>query len=250
MIVYGHRGASAELPENTLEAFARAVERGVDAIETDVHLTRDGEVVIHHDDSALRMAGRDLRVDELTLDELRRLDVGLCYRGPNTGEVERGRPFRAPTLAEALARFPGLRFNIDVKPGASAAERVIEVVRGAGAEGRVLLTSFHDSGTRAIRRAGWLGDTGLAQGEALTALALPGRVPGFLWPAGDRIQLPWETGGLSLLRPGLIRKLQRRGYAVDFWVINDPAVARRAADAGADGVMTDDPRAIVPALRS
>lgn len=248
MIVYGHRGASAELPENTLPAFARALERGVGAIETDVHITRDGHVVIHHDDSTLRMAGLDRAVASLTLAELSAIDVGLCYRGDNWAEVDSLRPFRAPTLAEALEAFPKVRFNIDIKPGSAAVPAVIDVVRAHGAEGRVLLTSFYDDATAAIRAAKYLGDTGLAQREALAALALPRVTPGFLWPRGDRAQLPHEAGGLSLLRRGLIDKLHRRAFQVDFWVINEPAIALRARDAGADGVMTDDPKRIVPAL--
>jgi glycerophosphoryl diester phosphodiesterase len=251
MIVYGHRGASAELPENTLEAFARALELGVDAIETDVHVTRDGHVVVHHDASARRMASDGRLVRDSTLEEMTRLNVGFGFR-PLAGR-DRAVPleasYRVPTLEEALRRFPTTRFNVDIKPERGAVGAVLEVVRAARAEDRVLLTSFYDAVTREVRRRAYAGQTGLAQREAIAALLLGDRAPAFLRPAGQRIQLPTHVGPIDLVVRSRIARLQRLGLAVDFWVINDPAVARAARDAGADGVMTDDPRRIVAALR-
>jgi glycerophosphoryl diester phosphodiesterase len=249
LIVYGHRGASAELPENTLEAFDRALELGVDAIETDVHVTRDGYVVVHHDDSARRMASDGRLVRESTLDEMSRLNVGFGFRA-SPGAARPDASYRVPTLAEALRRFPTTRFNVDIKPERGAVAAVLEVVRAARAEERVLLTSFFDSVTREVRRRGYAGETGLAQKEALAALVLGDRAPAFLRPAGQRIQLPTHVGPIDLLKRSRVARLQRLGLAVDFWVINDPAVARAARTAGADGVMTDDPRVIVEALRA
>src|SRR5262245_31233802 len=100
-VLYAHRGASAELPENTIEAFLRALEVGATAIETDVHLTRDGHVVVSHDPSGERAAGVPRRICDATLAEVKAWDVG---RGSH---VRRGRAlsesrFTIPLLEEAL----------------------------------------------------------------------------------------------------------------------------------------------------
>lgn len=245
-IVYGHRGASIELPENTLEAFQRALELGADAIETDVHVTSDGHVVIHHDDTGARMACARRAVAECSLEEVQRWNVGFGFRDRRGAGISDS-SYRAPTLEEALAAFGDVRFNIDIKTH-RAVDSVLRVVERAEASDRVLLTSFHDDVTRAIRLLGYRGRTGLARGEALRALALPAWAPRAVRPAGDHIQLPVEISGVRLARPRVIRRLQALGYRVDFWVINDPRLAIATVAAGADGVMTDDPRTIVPAV--
>jgi glycerophosphoryl diester phosphodiesterase len=248
VIVFGHRGASIELPENTLEAFARALELGVDVIETDVHVTADEHVVIHHDDSSLRM-GCDARlVRQRSLADLKRLNVGFGFRGVD-GHGITDTSFRVPTLSEALEAFPSARFNIDIKP-LGAARRVLETVRRHSAEERVLLTSFYDANVREVRAAGYRGETGLARNEALIALGLPGFTPAFLRPKGERIQLPPRLGRLQIGVPAVIKRLQSLGYRVDFWVVNDREEAARLFAAGADGVMTDDPATVVVARKA
>jgi glycerophosphoryl diester phosphodiesterase len=247
VIIFGHRGASIELPENTLEAFARALELGVDVIETDVHVTADGHVVIHHDSSSHRM-GCDARlVCQRSLADLQRVNVGAGFRdaaGQGIGGI-----FRVPTLAEALEAFPGARFNIDIKP-LGAVPSVLQTVRRHAAEERVLLTSFYDANVRAVRAAGYRGETGLARREAVIALGLPAFAPAFMRPKGQRVQLPPQLGRLQIGTPRVITKLQRLGYRVDFWVVNDRAEAARLFAAGADGVMTDDPATVVAARKA
>lgn len=248
-IVFGHRGASAELPENTLEAFARALELDVDVIETDVHVTADGHVVIHHDDSSQRMGCDPRLVRHRTLADLKRVNVGFGFRdreGHGLGE----KSFRVPTLSEALEAFPGVRFNIDIKPPGGAFAAVVETVRRHRAEDRVLLTSFSDANVRAVRASGYRGETGLARNEVLAALALPAFAPAFLRPRGQRIQLPTRLGRLQLGTPKVIKKLQALGYCVDFWVVNERAEAERLFAAGADGVMTDDPATVLPSRKA
>ena len=115
--VFAHRGLATEAPENTLLAFAHAVGVGADYIETDVQVSRDGVAIIAHDTDLTRVAGRELRVDQLTLAELRRIDLG------------HGQGFCS--LTDALDAFPRTRFNIDVK-AAGAVEPTIACVSPAG----------------------------------------------------------------------------------------------------------------------
>ena len=246
MIVYGHRGAWKERPENTLEAFRHALSLGADAIETDVHVTRDGAVVVHHDPDGLRTAGDPRTSAMMSLAEVRAWDVATRAREQG-GRVVAGSVHRAPTLSEVLEELSGVRLNVDVKAQSpSAVERVLEVVARHQAEARVLLTSFHDAILEEIWRRGHRGELGLGRNGVLVALAP--LVPRSAWPRGDRVQIPASAGPVRLDTPRVIERLHRRGYKVDYWVIDDPAHARRLRDAGADGVMCDDVREVVRGL--
>src|SRR5690554_6338732 len=127
--VFAHRGLALEAPENTMLAFLKALSVGVDYLETDVHASSDGVAVIAHDETLTRVAGRPLRVDHLTMAELRRVSLG------------QGQSFCS--LAEALDSFPEARFNIDLKSDA-VVEPAVKAILEAGALNRVLIASFLD----------------------------------------------------------------------------------------------------------
>src|SRR5918911_658199 len=103
-----HRGASALAPENTLEAFRLAVESGAGGLELDVHLTRDGHVVVIHDPTLDRTTNRTGAVSEMTLDELREPDAGHNFSPDGSTLPYRGLNLRIPTLVEVLREFPGV----------------------------------------------------------------------------------------------------------------------------------------------
>src|SRR5919107_3636235 len=138
-----HRGASGLAPENTLEAFRLAVEAGAGGLELDVHLTRDGHVVVIHDPSADRTTSGSGAVAGVPLAGLRGMDAGHRF-SPDGGRTYpyRGQGLRVPTLAEVLEEFPDVSVNIDIKdirPGYE--EAVIGTLRKTGAEGRTLVAS-------------------------------------------------------------------------------------------------------------
>lgn len=247
--LYAHRGAAAELPENTLPAFARALALGADAIETDAHLTSDGQVVLSHDPTGMRMAGVERAIAECTLEEVWRWDVGKRFR-PRAGAAPPPvGPFRAPSLAEALVEFPDTAFNVDLKVGsARMVAAVLDVVRRAGAEERVLLASFETRTLQAVRAAGYRGPTGLSQGEVAKLALLPGPLARRLELKGRRAQVPVSAYGVRLDRKAFLERCHRRSLAVDFWTVDDPSEARRLVGLGADGIMTDDPGPIAAAL--
>jgi len=246
-LLYAHRGASAELPENTLPAFRRALERGADALETDAHLTRDGHVVLSHDGDGGRCAGVRVPIRRATLAEVRTWDVGHAFRARHP-DAPPDR-FTMPTLDEVLAELPSVPLNIDIKDhDAHAARAVVDVIRRRRAQHRVLLASF-DAGTlRAVRRLGYEGATSLGASEVLRLVGLPVgallRVP----LAGAAAQIPINYGPVRLDTPAFVAKVHALGLQLHYWTIDDPAEARRLRAAGADGIMTNDPARIAPAL--
>ena len=123
--IVAHRGASFEAPENTLAAFRRAWALGVEAVELDVRLTKDGEVVVFHDATTQRIGGVDRPVADQTLAEVRALDVGAWKHAKYARE-------RVPTLAEALATMPaGRTMFVEIKCAATTAPAIADVIRTA-----------------------------------------------------------------------------------------------------------------------
>ena len=130
--------------------------------------------------------------------------------------------------------------------------RIVDVVNRAGAAGRTLLASF-DAGTlRRMRRLGYDGKTGLGESEVLRLLALPTRaLASFPFRlAGAAAQLPYRIYGLDLGTRAVVAKCHTLGLLVHYWTVNEPALATRLLEAGADAIMTDDPRKVGPAVRS
>jgi glycerophosphoryl diester phosphodiesterase len=245
--LYAHRGAARELPENTLPAFRRALEVGATALETDVHLTRDGHVVLSHDPTGKRTAGVRRAVRDATLAEVRAWDVGATFRAtrPEIGEAR----FTVPTLEELLVEAPGVPINVDVKQhDAATVDAVVAVLRRLRAQERVLLTSFSSATIQRVRRLGYEGPTGLGRSETLRLVYAPELLLRAFPLRGAAAQIPPRLGPLVLDRPTLVAKAHALGFFVHYWTINDPTEAERLLDVGADGIMSDDPAAIAPVL--
>lgn len=241
--LYAHRGASAELPENTLPAFRRALEHdGVSALELDVHLTRDGHPLVSHDPTAQRMAGVAKAWRDLDLADAQRLDVGRGFVAADGRRPFAGQGFHPPSLEQLLVELPGVRLNVDVKQAQPPMVRpLLALLRRCKAEDRVTLASFQLRTLLAIRRRGYGGETALAQPEVLSLLALPARVIERLPFLGVAAQVPVHAGPIRFDRRPFIDKCHRLGMRVDFWTVDDPVEARRLIALGADGIMTDDP---------
>lgn len=244
-IVYAHRGASFELPENTLEAFALALSLGANAIETDAHMTRDGHIVLSHDATGERAAGIARPIKELTLAEVRAWNVGARFVPRRAGEFRSSQVFRLATLDEALAEFPDVVFNVDAKQTTpDMIPAMLRVIRTADAEARVRIASFSTKNLARARALGYGGETGLSGAELARIMLVPRRLLGLVRVQGEAAQVPRRAYGMAFDRQPSIDRLHSLGLRVDFWTIDEPSEARRLFALGADGVMTDDPRAL------
>jgi glycerophosphoryl diester phosphodiesterase len=248
-LVYAHRGASFELPENTIESFALALSLGVDALETDAHMTRDGRIVLSHDPSGLRMAGIPRAIADATLAEVRSWDVAARFTPRRDGAYRPGVAYRMPMLEEALEAFPRTTFNVDAKQTVpDMIPALLRSIRRAGAEDRVRIASFSAANLARVRRLGYAGETGLAPSEIARAMFVPR--PALRWyrVAGHAAQVPRRAYGVTFASQAAIDRLHVIGLRVDFWTVDDPAEAKRLFGMGADGVMTDDPRGMIEGL--
>lgn len=249
-IIYAHRGASFELPDNTLEAFSLAIDLGADAIETDCHMTRDGRIVLAHDPTGRDTAGDPRAIRHLTFEELRATwNLGAKFEPRRPGKFRRDERFRVPLLEEALAAFPHVVFNVDAKQvEPNLIPALLRVIRSQNAEERVRIASFSSKNLRRTRSLGYAGETGLSASEIAQLMLLPHwAARRWLRPKGDAAQVPRRAYGVAFDSQASIDRLHELGLRVDFWTIDDPGEATRLFAMGADGVMTDDPRTLCAA---
>ncbi len=241
-LLYAHRGAAAEYPENTIPSFQRAIEVGANALEMDVHLTRDGHVVVCHDDTGQRMAGKSAVVAHTDFSELQKWNVGANFCTPSGVRPFADETFTIPLLSEVLERFPEVPLNIDIKAHTEKAVRsVIEIIDAAHASQRVTLASFSYKTLRWVRAQGYSGRTSLAPAEVAMLYLSPKFVLKRIDNFGSAAQIPTKQGPVTLASGKLIEKCHDLNMEVHFWTINDIATAQSLIDLGADAIMTDDP---------
>jgi glycerophosphoryl diester phosphodiesterase len=235
--VLAHRGLAIEAPENTLLAFAKAAAVGAVYVETDVHLSADGVAVVSHDPSLNRVAGRRVDVAQLTMAELRQVDLG------------HGQGFAS--LEEALDAFPELRFNIDVKTE-RAVESTVAALERTRSASRVLLTSFSEG--RRLRLAALVPDAvtsagrgGVIRSRLTSFRGSPARVTKNLRGAAA-LQIPERVGSARLVTARFVESIRRAGAEVHVWTVNDPADMQRLLDLGVDGLVTDRADLAIPLI--
>jgi glycerophosphoryl diester phosphodiesterase len=244
--VIAHRGASADAPENTLPAFALAVQQGADAFELDVRVTRDGAAVVIHDESLDRTTDLSGPVRARTLAELRAADAGYRFsRDRGRSFPFRGQDVRIPTLHEVLWAFPTMPVMIEVKEPEvqEAARRVL--LESGGAE-RCVVASEHAGALEVFRQAPFSCGAAAAEISALYRAVLLRRPPR---ECGYRLlSVPLRWHGLPVPTRGFVRAARALGAPVHVWTVNDAATARRLWARGVAGIVTNVP-AVIRAAR-
>lgn len=237
-----HRGESHDAPENTMAAFRLAWERGDDALELDVRLTRDGRLICVHDADTQRTAGVKLIVKDQDADALRALDVGRWKSAAFAGE-------RMPLLDEALAGVPAPtparprpRVFVEVKVGPEAVPELVRCVERAGRPaGQVVVIAFDHATAREAKRrlpahkVYWLARQ---KQDEQTKEWKP--------PVEELIAKARSAGvdGLDVDYRGpvdaaYVKQVHDAGLELHVWTVDDPAKARRLIEAGVDSVTTN-----------
>lgn len=224
IINWAHRGASGHAPENTLAAFRAAIEMGADGIECDVRESRDGELVIFHDPTIRRLTGKEGRLNEFSLPELKRLDVGSWFSPAFAGET-------LLTLAEAIKELPPpLLLNLEIKAASPA--KAVDFVRRSGVSERTVVSSFDHALLGKIREI----DPMLPIGVLIDrepwkkALQLAGRLKGV------SLNIPSKRAAREV-----IDEAHRRELKVFVYTVNDASEMARFIEMGADGLFTNYP---------
>ena len=225
-----HRGGAKLRPENTMAAFDHAVSLGVDAIELDVHLSRDGQVVVIHDPTLNRTTTGAGLVAERTAEELA--------------------TFNVPTLRSVLERHRDMPFMVELKQDSTEMVRAVaRAVDETGATGRVSFGSFSQNALTQLR----------ATGDVITSASVPEVTSALIrskfWvrPAKSRayqlFQVPeLSKAGTRVVSPRFVKLARAAGLPVHVWVVDRPADVRRLLAWGVTGFITDQPDVVKATL--
>jgi glycerophosphoryl diester phosphodiesterase len=229
-LVFAHRGGSALAPENTIDAFDNGIRLGADGLELDVHLSRDGVVVVHHD---------------RTLDRTTSLSGPVAAR--SAFELNSA---RVPSFADVLARYRDVRLVVELKVNRpELAVAVVDAVRRADAVDRVCFGAFGRRVLQTVRALEPAVATSAAREEVRWALYRSW----VRWPvtrvAYDGYQVPEWSGRTRVVSPRFVEAAHRAGLGVQVWTVDREEDARRLLAWGVDALITDRPDIIVPIVK-
>ena len=255
-LLFAHRGGAKLWPENTMPAIEGGVAAGCRYLETDVHMTRDGHIVLFHDAKLDRTTdGRGL-LRERSLAELEELDAGYRFRNAR-GEYEfRGRGVRIVTLRQLgafLDGHPEVRVNLEIKQAEpSMTGALYEELEELGLRDRALVASANSSLVREFRRVSggrYASSAGMAEIATFWA-AVRTRTWRWIPIEYDALQVPVRHGPLEVTTRAFVRAAHARGVQVHVWTIDEPAQMRRLLELGVDGLMSDRPDLLTEVVRS
>ena len=229
-LIWAHRGASGYLPENTLPAFEKAIEQGADGIELDIHKTKDGELVVIHDEWTTRTCGVEGWVKDYTLAELKAMNANKTH--PECLEA------KIPTMREVfeLIKPTNLTINIELKTGVVFYEGIeadiIAMTKEFGMEDRVIYSSFNHASVMKIKELNPEAKTGFLYADGPLDMPEYGKKHGVdaLHPALYNLQYP-----------GFVAEAKAKGLKLHVWTVNEPEHIHMATQAQVDAIITNYP---------
>ena len=242
--VIAHQGGDGIWPGETMFAYLNAVELGVDVLEMDIHITSDGELILMHDETVDRTTDGSGEIESMTLSEIKQLDAAYDW-SPDEGLTfpYRGQGITVATLEEVFQAFPELRMTIEIKKtNASMTKPFCDMIREYNMQDNVLVASFYDERLREFRAECPEVATSSAKNETTVFVLLTkAYLGGFYSPQFYSLQVPEESGGITVMTGAFVRAAHARNLAVEPWTINDEATMRKLIDWGVDGIITDRP---------
>ena len=261
--IIAHRGASAIAPENTLLAFRLAAEAGAEMIETDAHLTRDGEIILMHDADLGRTTNCIGIIGDYCRSDIEACDTGYWF----APDGDKHHPFRGlglmvPTLRGVFATLgelnPRMHVNVEIKnspdtlgydPGHRLASALVSLVREMGVAERTIVSSFNPEAIDRVKEL----DGGIRTAYLCAPWAdVHARLAYAVARGHDALHPHHASMGPVDMARRIVDVVHRAGLSVNVWTVNDPERMRELATAGVDGIMTDDPgrlRAILETIR-
>jgi len=255
-LVMAHQGGDGVWPGDTMYAFAHAVEIGADVLEMDAHITKDGNIVLMHDEAVDRTTDGSGLIEDLTLAEIKKLDAAYDW-SIDDGQTFpfRGQGVDVPTLDELFEGFPQIRYVIEIKLTTNPIDKPLcDLIRSHGMQDKVIVASFHDEAMTNFRTTCPEVATSASRGE-VTRIVLLGKVflSGLVTPHYQTIQPPFDPEdslNIPIMTKRFIRESHAKNIHVEPWTVNDPELMRQYIEWGVDGIITDRPDLMIEILES
>ncbi|MCB0115246.1 MAG: glycerophosphodiester phosphodiesterase [Caldilineaceae bacterium] len=250
-LVIAHRGGAGLWPANTLFAFEKSAELGVDMLEMDVHASADGVLVVRHDDTVDSTTNGQGEVRTKTLAELKALDAGYRWTDDDGATFPfRGQGITIPTLEEVFAALPDMPMTIEIKQAdPSITQPLCDLIRRYNKTDQVIVGSFHNHALDDFRRicpevatSGHEGDV-----RAFVYLSLA-RLGNLYSPRAEALQVPRRSGNIEIVTSHTVRSAHNRGLNVQVWTINEKDEMQDLIEIGVDGIITDRPDRLLELL--
>jgi glycerophosphoryl diester phosphodiesterase len=233
-------------------AFEHAADLGVDVLEMDIHMTKDGVLVVSHDAEVDRLTDGSGLIKDKSLSEVQGYDAAYDWSPLDDGAEfpYRGQGIVIPTLESVFERFPGYRMNIEIKQAEPSITRPFcDLIRKHGMEDKVLVASFKDEALAEFREVCPDVATSGSQGQIKPFVYMHLAFLGRLFPPNfSAVQVPIESSGVTILTRRFVSVAHARGLWVDAWTIDDPAEMQMLIDIGVDGIITDRPDLLMEVL--
>ena len=243
-IILAHQGGMEEWPSCTMYAFGQARLAGSDVLDLDLHMTKDGVLVLLHDTTVDRTTNGQGAVAEMTWDELKNLDAAYNFSLDRKKTFPyRGKGFTIPRLEDVLQAFPDWKFQIEVKQAPlEIAPKLAKVLKQHEAEHKVLLSCFDEEMMEALREHCPEVASSATPGEIRNfVLAALVHLEGIISPDYTALQVPLSSDGWDLVTPRIVKAAQNRGVHVLPWTIDSDDHVEICRQAGVDGFNTNLP---------
>jgi glycerophosphoryl diester phosphodiesterase len=246
---FGHRGSAGTHPENTLISFQNAIDAGAKCIEFDVHMTRDGEIVVSHDENLKRTCGDDRLIREMFYAEVAKADAGRNFTTDGASFPFRDKGVKVPRLIEVLSAFPSVRAIVEIKQtDPSLVTPLLEVIDRAGMRRRALIASEHQPPLDDVRKLAPGIPTNFSYFETGYFFQTMASRDANYRPPGDAIQIPRRYENWELVTRESVEFAHSLGLEIHVWTVNDEAEMTHLLDLGVDGIISDFPARLLTVI--
>ena len=239
-------------PENTLCAFKEAVKMGVDALEMDIHMTKDGEIVVMHDSALERTTNGSGEIDDFNLAELKNLDAGYKWTSDNGKTFPfRGKGITVPTLSEVFDALPDIRIILEIKQiSPSLITTLLKIIKDYKRNDSVLVGSFFPEPMKEFRNAfPEVATTATRPEVKMFYVVNLFRLGAIYSPPAEVMQVPEYNGKTHLVTERFVSTSHKRNMKIAVWTVNDIESMQRITKLGVDGIVTDYPDILLEFLK-
>ena len=256
-LVIAHQGGELLTPSNTIAAFTNAAKLGVDVLDTDLHITKDGYLVAIHDPSVDRTTNGHGKISDMTLAEIQQLDAGYHFKDLKGHYSYRGKGVYISTAEELFQKFGDMRWSMEIKDD-NPPERFDEMSKKLSAliqkyhmENKVFISAFDQNILSTFAKYADNRVAISAGRQEVKSFVIFHKffLRNFYQPKVDAFQLPTEDSGFDLTDKKLLNGAHRRGMKVVYWTIDDPKMMQKLLDKGVDGIQTNRPDLLLKLLK-